>query len=399
MLQRSMHGKKLIYLDSAATAQKPSSVIDRMNRFYEHEYATVHRAAYQLSINATEELHRTRCTVQKFINARRAEEIIFTRGTTDALNLLAFTFGERFLEKGDEILLSEMEHHSNIVPWQLAAKRRGALIRVIPLNAEGMLDMEAFETLLSRKTKIVSITHISNVLGTINPLREIVEKAHAQGAFVAVDGAQSAPHMPVDVQALDLDFYAFSGHKCYGPTGVGILYGKEELLEALPPYQGGSDMIDRVTFEETSFALPPLKFETGTPMIAEIIGLKAALDYIEAMGRDKIEEKEQKLLLKMERALSEIKGISILSRAPKKSAILSFTIDKLHPLDIGTFLSLEGVAVRTGHSCAQPLLKKLGVESVVRASLGLYNTEDDVEQFAAALEKVVTLLNRASCAS
>lgn len=392
VLSKTMNGHPLIYLDSGATAQKPQAVIDVINSFYSEHYGTVHRAVYELSVEATRLYQQTRIQVQKFLNAKKVEEIIFTKGTTEAINLVASSFGKRFIQPGDEILITEMEHHSNIVPWQILCQDRQAILKVAPMDARGVLDMDAFRKLLTPRTKLVSIAHISNALGTINPLPEIISAAHAVGAKVLVDGAQSAPHIAVDVQALDMDFFVFSGHKLYGPTGIGILYGKEELLNELPPYQGGGDMIETVTFEKTTYNVLPLKFEAGTPMIAEVIGLGTAIDFVEKIGLSNIADWEHKLLIRATEQLSSIPDLTIFGTSPEKGALVSFNIKGIHPLDIGTLLDLHGIAVRTGHLCAQPVMRKFGTTAFVRASFGLYNTPEEVDAFVEALRTIIPKL-------
>lgn len=392
VLSKTMNGHPLIYFDSGATAQKPQSVIDSITSFYAEHYGTVHRAVYELSVDATRLYQQTRTQVQHFLNAKAVEEIIFTKGTTESINLVASSFGKRFIQPGDEILITEMEHHSNIVPWQILCQDRQAILKIVPMDARGVLDMEAFHQLLTSRTKLVAVAHISNSLGTINPLSEIIPAAHAKGAKVLVDGAQSAPHVAVDVQALDIDFFVFSGHKLYGPTGIGILYGKEELLNAMPPYQGGGDMIETVTFEKTTYNVLPLKFEAGTPMIAEVIGLGAALNFVNAIGLDKIAAWEHQLLVHATEQLSSIPDLVIFGNAPHKGALVSFNIKGIHPLDIGTMLDLHGIAVRTGHLCAQPVMRKFGTTAFVRASFGLYNTLEEIDIFADALRTIIPKL-------
>lgn len=387
LLKQKMHGKPLVYLDSAATAQKPNSVIDAMQNFYQNHYGTVHRAIYQLSAYATAEYEKARTKVQRLLNAAKREEIIFARGTTEAINMVAYSFGKAFLLPGDEIIISEMEHHSNIVPWQMACEDRGAKLKVIPMNDQGELDLEKFAALLSDKVKLVAITHVSNALGTVNPIKKIIEMAHHTGAKCLIDGAQSVPHMPVDVQDLDADFYVFSGHKVYGPTGIGILYGKEDLLNAMPPYQGGGDMIQTVEFAKTTYNTLPLKFEAGTPMIAEVIGLGAAIDYMESIGLEAIHAYEQELLEHATAKIKAIEGISIIGEAAEKGAILTFKADDVHPLDLATLLDLQGIAIRTGHHCAQPVMRHFGVTSLSRASFALYNTKEEIDYFIDSLQK------------
>lgn len=389
MLEKVVHGKPLVYLDSAATTLKPQAVIDAISQFYSSQYGTVHRAVYQLAGESTAQYNAVRQQVQQFLHAKSPEEIIFTKGTTEAINLVAFSFGQAFVQPGDEILISAMEHHSNIVPWQLLCERRQAYLKIIPLLPSGELDLEAYEKLLSSRTKLVSIAHISNVLGVINPIEAIVKSAHRIGAKVFVDGAQSAPHLPVDVQALDCDFFAFSGHKIYGPTGIGILYGKKELLEKMPPYQGGGDMIQTVTFEKTTFQPPPLKFEAGTPMIAEVIGLGAALKYVNSYGLDKIASYETLLIQEAYKQLSQMEQLHILGSSPHRASLITFNIKGVHPLDAATLLDLQGIAVRSGHLCAQPLLNSLGCTVALRLSLAPYNTVEEIGYFCDALSRVL----------
>ncbi len=393
MLSKTMHGKPLVYLDSAATSQKPQVVIDAMTEFYQSRYGTVHRAVYELCTHATEAYQEVREKTRKFLGADRASEIVFTRGTTESINLLAYSYGKAFIKPNDEILITEMEHHSNIVPWQILCEDRGAVLKVVPVLDNGELDFETYCQMFTERTRLVAVAHVSNTLGTINPIKEIVSVARAKGAHVLIDGAQAAPHMPVDVKELDCDFYVFSVHKALGPTGIGILYGKEELLNQLPPYQGGGDMIDKVTFEKTTFQPPPLKFEAGTPMIVEVIGLGAAIEYLTDVGMENIHRWEQQLLVYTEEMIKEIDGIHIIGNAEKKTGIISFVIDGIHHLDLGTFLDLEGIAVRTGHHCTQPLLQRFGLQGTTRASFALYNTQKDVEHFAEALKSVARKLH------
>lgn len=392
MLQRPMHGKPLIYLDSAATVHKPLSVIEAMSRFYSEQYATVHRAVYDFAARATDKHHAVRNRVKQFLNAAFPEEIIFTKGTTDGINLVANSFSKAFVNPGDEILISVMEHHSNIVPWQMVCQERGAHLKFIPMDDRGELIFEEFEKLLTERTKLVSIAHIANATGTLNPIEEIIKRAHARGAKVLIDGAQSAAHLPVDVQQLGADFYAFSGHKAYGPTGIGILYGKKSLLEKMPPYQGGGDMIEEVTLASSTYQHPPLRFEAGTPPIAEVVGLGEAIDYIESIGRETIAAWEQGLLEHATKRMQEVRGLKILGTAPNKGAIISFQIEDLHSLDMGTLLDLRGIAIRTGNLCAQPTLKHFGATQVARASFGLYNTLEEIDLFVEALKEVTLLL-------
>lgn len=386
-----MHGKPLVYFDTAATAQKPIQVIDTISHFYKNEYATVHRAIYEISVEATRGYQETRHKVQAFLNAKQNEEIVFTKGTTEAINLVAASFGKRFIEAGDEILITEMEHHSNIVPWYMLCQERKAVLKVVPMNDKGELLYEEFLKLLTPKTKLVACTHISNALGTINPVEQIIKDAHQVGAKVLIDACQSVPHMKVDVQKLDCDFLVFSGHKLYGPTGIGILYGKIDLLNELPPYQGGGDMIETVQFDKITYNTPPLRFEAGTPLIAEVHGLGAAIDYVNAVGLDNIHAHETALRNRLVIALEENKRIRLIGTAKEKGAIVSFVVDKIHPLDIGTMLDLKGIAIRTGHHCAQPTMRHFNVSATDRVSFGLYNTEEEVDHFVKALHEVISL--------
>ena len=392
MLKKMIQGHPLIYFDTAATAQKPQAVIDAMTDFYTHHYGTVNRGIYSLAREATDAYNASRRAVQTFINAAHPEEIIFTRGTTASLNLLARSFGERFIRPGHAILISEIEHHSNIVPWQMLCNERGAVLRIIPVNDEGELILEAFYDLLDERVKLVSLAHVSNVLGTLHPVKEIIKASHKVGALVCLDGAQAAPHLPIDVQELDVDFYAFSGHKLYGPTGIGVLYGKQGLLEKLPPVEGGGDMIESVTLDKTTYGQLPLKFEAGTPMIAEAIGLKAAIDYINAADRHAIYAWEQELLAYATQKLSSLPQVRLIGTAAEKGAILSFTIEGVHPLDLGTLLDCRGIAIRTGHQCSQPALDRFGLTSSARLSFGLYNTLEEIDSFFIALTNVLELL-------
>ncbi len=392
MLQQLLHGKPFIYFDSAATSQKPRSVIQAMSDFYSNNYATVHRSVYDFASTATTRYQEVRQKIRSFLNASFVEEIIFTKGTTEGINLVAQCFSEAFLQPGDEILISEMEHHSNIIPWQWAAERTGAHLRFIPITDQAELDLDAFDALLTEKTKIVSIAHIANSTGTLNPIEKIIQRAHAKGAKVLIDGAQSAGHMPVDVQKLNADFYVFSGHKAYGPTGIGVLYGKKNLLEKMPPYQGGGDMIEEVTLTSASYQEIPLKFEAGTPGIAEVMGLGEAIDFIESVGRDQIAAWGRDLLNYATKRLSEVKGLKIIGTSENKGPIISFTIEGLHPLDIATLLDIRGIAVRTGHLCAQPTLRRFQLSSLVRISFGIYTTMEEIDHFVAALKEVSLLL-------
>jgi len=388
ILSRTIYDKPLVYLDSAASAQKPRQVIDTMVRTMTEEYANVHRGVHWLSSTATTRFEAARKSVQRFINAREDREIVFTRSATEAVNLVAASWGRTNLREGDEIVISHMEHHANIVPWQMLRTEKGIVLKVVPIDERGTLDMDAFEKLLGPKTKLVAITHMSNALGTINPVADIVRIAHDKGITVLIDGCQGITHLGVDVQALDADFYVFSGHKLYGPTGVGVLYGKAAILEAMPPYQGGGDMIARVTFEETTFKGIPHRFEAGTPAIVEVIGLGAALDYLTELGLDAIAAHERDLLTYATRQLSEIPGLRIYGTSPTKASILSFTMGDVHPHDIGTIIDRAGVAVRAGHHCAQPLMDFYDVAATVRASFALYNTREEVDALASALRRV-----------
>lgn len=391
ILSREVHGKPLVYLDNAATTQKPLCVLDAMRDEYLNENANVHRGVHYLSVQATDLHEQARETVRRFLNAKSTSEIVFTRGTTEGLNLVASTFTEAMMEPGDEVIVSTMEHHSNIVPWQLAARRKGIKLRVIPMSDNGILDMEAYEALFNEKTKIVSVAHVSNVLGTINPIEDIVRIAHDNGVPCVVDGAQSAPHMKVDVQKLGCDFYVCSGHKMYGPTGIGVLYGKEEWLDRLPPYQGGGEMIDHVSFEKTTFEKPPLKFEAGTPDYIASHGLAVAIDYMERLGMDNIERHERELTAYALQRLSAIDGMHIYGphdQLHSHDAVVSFNVGNIHHMDMGTLLDQLGIAVRTGHHCAQPLMDRLGVLGTVRASFALYNTKHEIDVLAEGIERV-----------
>jgi cysteine desulfurase / selenocysteine lyase len=388
ILDQKVHGKPLVYLDNAATSQKPRAVIDAISRYYEGTNANIHRAVHHLSEQATGEYEAAREIAQKFINAASPTEIIFVRGTTEGINLVAQTFGRANVHAGDEVVVTDMEHHSDIVPWQLLCEDRGAKLRVIPINDRGELILEEYDKLLGPKTKLVCLTHVSNALGTVNPVREIIAKAHSRGIPVLIDGAQAVPHFKVDVQALDCDFYSFSGHKVYGPTGIGVLYGKKELLEAMPPYQGGGDMILSVTFEKTTYNRLPYKFEAGTPDIAGVIGLGAALEYVNGLGIEKIGAYEHELLDYATAAVSSIPGLKIIGTAKEKAGVLSFTLENIHPHDIGTILDREGIAIRTGHHCSQPVMKRFGVDSTARASFAMYNTREEIDALVRSIEKV-----------
>lgn len=392
ILRERVHGHPLVYLDNAATTQKPTAVIDALVRYYHHSNANIHRGVHLLSERATEEYEAARAKVQSFLNAREPREIIFTRGATEGINLVAQTYGRVHISAGDEVLITAMEHHSNIVPWQMLCEEKGARLRVVPINNCGELDLDEFQRLLSPHTKIVAAGHVSNALGTINPVKWIIQTAHAAGARVLIDGAQAVPHIPVDVQDLDCDFYAFSGHKVYGPTGIGALYGKAQLLEAMPPYQGGGDMISSVTFEKTLYNKIPHKFEAGTPDIAGVIGLGAALDYVQRLGIEKIGAHEQALLEHATERITSFPGVRIIGTAREKASVLSFVMEGIHPHDIGTILDREGVAVRTGHHCAQPVMDIFAIPATVRASFGLYNTKDEINALVRGIKKVKELL-------
>lgn len=389
MVQRRVHSKPLVYLDNAATTFKPQSVINTLTTFYKSGYGTVHRAIYSTAVLATEAYEGTRKKARSFINAKSEDEIVFVKGTTEAINLVAFSFGQAFIQPGDSIIISEMEHHSNIVPWQVCAETRKAELKIIPFLDDGSLDLEAFYKLLDDKTKIVALTHVSNVLGTIIPLQEIIQAAHAKGAKVLVDGAQAVAHMAVDVQALDCDFYVFSSHKMYGPTGVGILYGKLDLLNAMPPYQTGGDMIDEVTLTKSTFSKAPQKFEAGTPIIASVIGLGAAFDFIHEIGLDDITEWENELLDDMWRGLSAVPHVQILGKRDNRSSLITFAVDGVHSMDLATLLDLQGIAIRSGHLCAQPTLRHYGLTSASRVSLAFYNTKDEIQFFCEKLDGAI----------
>ena len=391
ILNETVHGKTLVYLDNAATTQKPEQVIEAMNAYYRHTNSNIHRGVHLLSEKATQQYEEARKKVARFIGAPKTQEIIFTRGTTDAINLLAASFGKKHIQAGDEILISAMEHHSNIVPWQMMCEERKAVLKVVPIDDDGSLNMEAFEQLLSEKTKLVAIVHVSNSLGTINPVKEIIQKAHAKNIPVLLDGAQAVQHLPVNVQELDCDFYAFSGHKLFGPTGVGVLYGKEAWLKDLPPYQGGGDMILNVTFEKTTYNELPYKFEAGTPAIAEVIGLGAAIDYISGIGMKQIETRESELLAYAMKRIAAIPRVTIIGTAAHKSSVVSFVVDGVHPHDMGTILDREGIAIRTGHHCTQPVMKRFGIPATSRVSLAFYNTEEELDTCVKAIEKAIQL--------
>ena len=394
ILHQEVNGHPLVYLDNGATSQKPRSVIDAVRHYYERDNANVHRGVHTLSERATNDYEGARDTAQRFINASDRKEVILVRGTTDGINLVAQSYGRSLLKAGDEIIISTMEHHSNIVPWQMLAAQTGAEVKVIPVNEEGELEMDAYMRMLGPKTRIVSVVHVSNAMGTLNPVKSIIDTAHEVGAVVMLDGAQAAPHLAIDVQALDCDFYSFSGHKVFGPTGIGVLYGKAELLEKMDPYQGGGDMIRSVSFDGTTYNDLPYKFEAGTPNIAGAIGLGAALDYVKNLGIDAIAAHEHDVLETATRVMSEIPGVRLIGTAKEKSSIISFVMDGVHPHDIGTVVDSEGVAIRTGHHCAMPLMKRYGLAATARASFALYNTREEAEALAGAVWKVKEMFDR-----
>lgn len=383
-----IHGKPLIYLDSAASSLKPKQVVDAIAHYYQYEASNIHRGVHFLSEYGTSRYEDVRTQIQEFIHAQEREEVLFTRGTTDSINLVAKSFGKKFLNAGDEIIISEMEHHSGIVPWQMLCEEKGCVLKVIPMNDQGELILDAYKKLLTAKTKIVSVVYISNSLGTVNPVKEIIDAAHKVGAKVLIDGAQAIAHKKIDVQALDCDFFAFSGHKIFGPTGIGVLYGKRALLEGMPPVQGGGDMIDTVTFEKTTYNVLPYKFEAGTPHVAGVIGLGVALDYIKNIGLETIAEYEQELLHYATEEILKIDGVKIIGTAKNKGPILSFVMAGAHASDIGTLIDMEGVAIRTGHHCTQPIMQHFGISATARASFSVYNNKSDVDVFIAALKKI-----------
>ncbi|MBI3951556.1 MAG: cysteine desulfurase [Acidobacteria bacterium] len=393
ILKQKIHGKPLVYLDNAATSQKPQKIIDAVCRFYSEDCSNIHRGVHALSERSTETYEQARVNLQHFLNAASEREIIFVRGTTEAINLVAQTYGRAHVQAGDEIVISAIEHHSNIVPWQLLCQEKGARLRVAPINDDGELLLDEYEKLLNSRTRLVAVTHVSNALGTINPIGQIIEIAHSRNIPVLVDGAQAVQHLNVNVRELDCDFYAFSGHKLYGPTGIGVLYGKADLLEAMPPYQGGGDMISLVTFEKTTYNKLPHKFEAGTPNIAGAIGLGAAIDYVNEIGLDAIAAYERELLSYATEAVSEIPELRIVGTAKEKTSVLSFTLDGIHPHDIGTILDQDGIAIRTGHHCAQPVMERFGVPATARASLAFYNTKEEIDALVAGLHKVTEVFS------
>ncbi len=394
VLHQEVYGKPLIYLDNAATTQKPQAVLDAISNYYEKDNSNIHRGAHALADRATAYFEETREAVKDFIGARESAEIIFTKGTTESINLVAATFGRKFIGKGDEIIISTLEHHSNIVPWQMLCEEKEATLKVIPISESGEIIFEEFEKLLSAKTKLVSVVHASNALGTINPVERIIEAAHKVGAKVLLDGAQSTSHLDIDVQKLDCDFLAFSAHKLYGPTGLGVLYGKREILEAMPPFQGGGEMIKEVTFEKTTYNEIPFKFEAGTPNIGDVIAFKAALDFINEIGKENIKAHEDELIAYAQEKLSAIKGFVPVGTAKDRVSVISFGINGMHPFDVGMMLDSKGIAVRTGHHCTQPLMKRLGLEGTVRASFSVYNTKEEIDTLAEGVEKIARIKNK-----
>lgn len=394
ILKETVYGRPLVYLDSAASAQKPRQVLDAMQAVYEHRYSNVHRGVHRLSQLATDAFEEAREKVARFINAASSDEIVFTRGGTESINLVAASYGRKFLSAGDEVVISHMEHHANIVPWQMLREEKGIVLKVAPIDDDGNFLLDAYERLLTPRTKLVAVTHISNALGTVTPIREIIDLAHARGAVVLVDGCQAAPHAALDMQALDADFYVFSGHKMYGPTGIGVLWGRKDLLNAMPPYQTGGEMISQVTFDKTTFKATPHRFEAGTPAIVEAIGLGAAVDYLSALGLEAIHAHEDGLLAYATQRLSAVPGLVIHGRAREKASIVSFVMENVHAHDVGTIVDRAGVAVRVGHHCAQPVMERFGVAATARASFALYNTRAEIDALAEALGHVRELFGR-----
>ncbi|MCQ2231933.1 MAG: cysteine desulfurase [Paludibacteraceae bacterium] len=394
ILKKEIYGKPLVYLDNAATTQKPLCVVEKISENYLNNNANIHRGVHFLSQVATEAHEAARETVRKFINAKHSREIVFTRGTTEAINLVASSFGRSQCKAGDEIIVSHMEHHSNIVPWQLLQEEKGIVLKVIPFDENGVLQLDKLDELITEKTKLISIAHVSNTLGTVNPVAEIITKAHSHNIPVLVDGAQSVPHMPVDVQALDADFYVFSGHKIYGPTGIGVLYGKEEWLERIPPYQGGGEMIQKVTFEKTTFNELPFKFEAGTPDYIGSTALAEALNYVSAIGMEEIAAHEQELVRYTLERLGEVEDIRFIGNAPKRSGLVSFLVGNIHPYDLGSIIDKLGIAVRTGHHCAEPVMAAFGIEGTVRASFGIYNTKEEIDILVAGVQRAAKMFRR-----
>jgi cysteine desulfurase / selenocysteine lyase len=392
ILSTEMNGKPLVFLDSAASSQKPLCVVEALSHYYQYQHANVHRGVYQLSQRATDLFESSRKSVQSFLGAKEEHEIIFTRGATESINLVASSFGKKFIKENDIVLVSGLEHHSNLVPWLMLAKAQKAQVKIIPVLDNGALDLEAYQALLMEGVKLVAVNHVSNSFGTINPVEQMIEAAHKVGAAVLVDGAQSAPHMKIDVQALGADFYVFSSHKVYGPTGIGILYGKEKWLEEMPPYHGGGEMIDQVSYTDFTTNVLPFKFEAGTPNIADAIALKAALDYVEDLGQERIARHENQLLAYATAQMNAIEGMRIYGTAPHKASVISFLVEEVHPYDLGALLDKQGVAVRTGHHCTQPLMDRFGIPGTVRASFGLYTNREDIDALVASLKKALTLL-------
>jgi len=394
VLHQEVHGRPLVYFDNAATTQKPQAVLDALRNYYEHDNSNIHRGAHTLADRATRHYEATREKVKDFINSRESAEVIFTKGTTESINLVAQTFGRKFIGKDDEIIISTMEHHSNIVPWQMLCEEKGAKLRVIPIQENGEIVFEEFEKLLNPKTKLVSVVHASNALGTINPVKKIIQSAHEIGAKVLLDGAQSTSHLEIDVQELDCDFLAFSAHKLYGPTGLGVLYGKREILEEMPPFLGGGEMIKEVSFEKTTYNEIPFKFEAGTPNIADVIAFGQALDFIQSLGKKQIKAHEDELLNYANQLTKDIKGFIPVGTAADKVSVLSFNIQGMHPFDVGQMLDARGIAVRTGHHCAQPLMHRFGIEGTVRASFAVYNTKSEIENMAEGIAKIARIKNK-----
>ncbi|MBD8490573.1 cysteine desulfurase [Echinicola sp. CAU 1574] len=394
VLDQEVNGKPLIYMDNAATTQKPKEVLEALSDYYTHDNSNIHRGAHTLADRATRAYERTRSLVKDFLNAAEEEEIIFTKGTTEGINLVASTFGRKFFTEGDEIIISTLEHHSNIVPWQMLCEEKGAILKVIPINEKGELLLDEFDKLLTNKTKLVSVVHASNALGTINPIEEIISKSHAVGAKVLIDGAQSSAHLDIDVQALNCDFFVMSAHKIYGPTGLGVLYGKREVLESMPPYQGGGEMIKEVTFEKTTYNEIPFKFEAGTPNIADVIAFQKAIEFVNKLGKANIRNHEESLLNYATEQLSLIKGFIPVGTASKKVSVLSFLIEYMHPFDVGMMLDASGIAVRTGHHCTQPLMNRFEIEGTVRASFSVYNTKEEIERLIESVSKIAKLKNK-----
>jgi len=393
ILAQTVNGKPLVYLDNAATSQKPQCVIDSLSNYYQTVNSNVHRGVHTLSQLATDDYEAARSKIRTLINAEGDQEIVYTRGTTESINLVAYSFGSQNVNSGDEIIISGMEHHSNIVPWQLLCEQKGAVLKVIPITDSGELDINQYDSMLSNKTKLVAIVHQSNALGTINPVKEVTEMAHAYGAVVLVDGAQSAPHMKIDVQDIGCDFFAFSGHKLYGPTGIGVLYGRTDILDNMIPYQSGGEMIKSVTFDKTIFNVLPHKFEAGTPDIAGAIGLGVAIDYVNDIGLDEINSYESELTDYGTSRLEQIAGLRIIGTSPRKGAVLSFTLGDIHPHDIGTILDAEGIAIRTGHHCAQPVMERYGIPATARASMSFYNTKEEIDVLVAGIDKVLEIFS------